>query len=142
MLTAVFYDSRNDPAYSPSLPPGDTADGTNSGGAVDAFVARSSDGGVSWMETRVSSVSSNYNWETHGGRMLPFWGDYIYVSAVPGAVNVAWTDSRNLVPGTDPNDPGATDGFDVFQPCPTNATIDNPCLNTGGLDQNIYSARI
>lgn len=142
VLTAVFLDSRNDPAYSPGLPPGDTAVGTNSGGAVDAFVARSSDGGRSWSETRVSNTSSNFNWETHGGRMLPFWGDYIYVSAVPGAVNVVWTDSRNLVPGTDPNDPGATDGFDVFQPCPPGVTIDDPCLNTGGLDQNIYSARI
>ena len=142
VITAVFYDSRNDPAYSPDLPPGDTTAGTNSGGAVDTFVARSSDGGISWKETRISTISSNYNWETHGARMLPFWGDYIYVSAVPGAVNVAWTDSRNLVPGIDPNDPGATDGFDVLQPCPTNATIDNPCLNTGGLDQNIYSARI
>ena len=142
VITAVFYDSRNDLAYSPNLPPGDTSAGTNSGGAVDTFVARSSDGGKSWNETRVTTVSSNYNWETHGSRRLPFWGDYIYVSAVPGAVNVAWTDSRNLVPGTDPRDPNATDGFDVFQPCPTTATIDNPCLNKGGLDQNIYSTRI
>jgi hypothetical protein len=142
VITTVFYDSRNDAAYSPSLPPGDTSTGTNSGGAVDTFVARSSDGGRTWVETRVSTVSSNYNWETHGSRMLPFWGDYIYVSAAPGAVNVAWTDSRDLVPGSDPRDPGATDGFDVFQLCPAGATIDNPCLNKGGLDQDIYSSRL
>jgi hypothetical protein len=142
VITVVFYDSRNDPAYRPSLPPGDNSTGSNSGGAVDTFVAKSSDGGASWTESRVSTVSSNYNWETHGSRQLPFWGDYIYISAVPGAVNVAWTDSRNLVAGTDPRDPAATDGFDVFQPCPTNATIDNPCLNEGGLDQNIYSSRV
>ncbi len=142
VITTVFYDSRNDPAYRPDLPPGDTSTGHNSGGAVDTFIARSSDGGTSWTESRVSTVSSNYNWETHGSRRLPFWGDYVYVSAVPGAVNVAWTDSRDLVPGKDPRDPAATDGFDVFQPCPTNATIANPCLNAGGLDQNIYSSRV
>ena len=30
-----------------------------------------------------------------------FWGDYIYISAVPGAVNAVWTDSRDLEPGAD-----------------------------------------
>src|SRR5205085_47941 len=106
VITVVFYDSRNDPAYAPTLPTGNTADGRNSGGAVDTFIARSTDGGQSWTESRVTSFSSNYNWETHGSRMVGFWGDYIYVSAVHGAVNVAWTDSRDLVPGVDPRDPG------------------------------------
>jgi hypothetical protein len=69
---------------------------------------------------------------------VPFWGDYIYVSAVPGGMNVTWTDSRDLVPGTDPRDPTATDGFDVLQ---CNASTLNPCNSQGGLDQNIYAAR-
>jgi hypothetical protein len=138
VITVVFYDSRNDAGYSPSRPTGNTAAGSNSGGAVDTFVARSSNGGNSWTETKVSSVSSNYNWETHGSRKVGFWGDYIYVSAVHGAVNVAWTDSRDLVPGVDPRDPNATDGFDVLQ---CNASTLDPCNSQGGLDQNIYSAR-
>ncbi len=138
VITVVFYDSRNDAGYAPNLPTGDTAVGSNSGGAVDTFVARSSDGGSSWTETRVSSFSSNYNWETHGSRKVGFWGDYIYVSAVHGGVNVAWTDSRDLVPGTDPRDPTATDGFDVLQ---CNASTLDPCNSQGGLDQNIYAAR-
>ncbi|TMD14528.1 MAG: exo-alpha-sialidase [Chloroflexi bacterium] len=138
VITVVFYDSRNDPAYAPTLPTGNTADGRNSGGAVDTFVARSTDGGQSWTESRVSSFSSNYNWETHGSRMVGFWGDYIYVSAVHGAVNVAWTDSRDLVPGVDPRDPNATDGFDILQ---CNASTLASCNSQGGLDQNIYAAR-
>jgi hypothetical protein len=138
VITVVFYDSRMDAGYSPSRPTGNTAAGQNSGGAVDTLVAQSSDGGETWSETRVSNVSSNYNWETHGSRKIPFWGDYIYVSAVPGAVNVAWTDSRDLVPGVDPRDPNATDGFDVLQ---CNASTLDPCNSQGGLDQNIYSAR-
>src|SRR5256712_1644755 len=91
VITVVFYDSRNDAAYAPNLPTGDTADGRNSGGAVDTFVARASDGGSSWTETRISNFSSNYNWETHGSRTVGFCGDYIFVSAGHGAVNVAWT---------------------------------------------------
>ena len=156
VLRVVFYDSRSDPAYSPSLPPGDTAGGANPGGAVDTFVASSSDGGATWNETKVSTVSSNYNWETHGSRRDPFWGDYIYVSAVHGAVNVVFTDSRDLVPGTDSRETGADDdhdGFDVFQPCTyvpndinapsySSPLIGDPCLSQGGLDENIYAARL
>jgi hypothetical protein len=155
VISAVFYDSRADAAYAPSLPPGDTAGGQNSGGAVDTYVASSSDGGSTWSETKVSAFSSNYNWETHGSRRDPFWGDYIYVSAVPGAVNVVFTDSRDLVPGADPREAGANDdhdGFDVFQPCTyvpndinapsySSPSISDPCLSQGGLDQNIYGAR-
>jgi hypothetical protein len=91
-----------------------------------------------------------------GSRRFGFWGDYLYVSAVPGAVSVAWTDSRDLVPGADPREVGEDDdedGFDVYQPCVyvpndidapsySSPTIDDPCLSQGGLDQNIYAARI
>jgi hypothetical protein len=154
VITVVFYDSRADPAYSPSLPPGDTASGKNSGDVVHTFVARSANGGTSWSETQLSTVGSNFNWETHGGRRDPFWGDYIYVSAVGGTVIAAWTDSRDLVPGADPRETGADDdhdGFDVYQPCTyvpndinapsySSPLIGDPCLSQGGLDQNIYAA--
>jgi hypothetical protein len=154
VINVVFYDSRADPAYSPSLPPGDTASGQNSGDVVHTFVAKSANGGVSWSETQISSVGSNFNWETHGSRRDPFWGDYIYVSAVGGTVIAAWTDSRDLVPGADPRETGADDdhdGFDVYQPCTyvpndinapsySSPLISDPCLSQGGLDQNIYAA--
>jgi hypothetical protein len=155
-ISVIFYDSRADPAYDPDRPPGNDADGVNSGDVVNAFVAQSTDG-VTWTETQVSAAGSNFGWETHGSRRVGFWGDYLYVSAVPGAVNVAWTDSRDLVPGDDPRETGADDdedGFDVFQdgcvydpndinaPSYTTPTIDDPCLDEGGLDQNIYDARL
>src|SRR6266540_3835362 len=154
VITVVFYDSRADPSYSPSLPPGDTASGTNSGDVVNTFVAKSTDGGASWGETQISTQGSNFNWETHGSRRDPFWGDYIYVSAVGGTVVAAWTDSRDLVPGADPRETGADDdhdGFDVYQPCTyvpndinapsySSPLISDPCLSQRRLDQNIYAA--
>ena len=75
---------------------------------------------MAWSESSASTHGSNFAWETHGARRDGFWGDYNYVSAVPGAVRVAWTDSGDLVPGADPRETGAADdkdGFDVFQPC-------------------------
>jgi hypothetical protein len=153
-ISVVFYDSRADPAYSAGRPPGNTASGANSGNVVNTYVAQSTNGGASWSETQVSSVGSNFGWETHGSRRDGFWGDYLYISSVGGAVRAAWTDSRDLVPGTDPRETGAdddADGFDVFQPCTyvpndinaasySSPVTSDPCLSTGGLDQNIYAA--
>jgi hypothetical protein len=151
-ITVILYDTRDDLGYAPDRPPGNDADGANSGDVVQAWIAESSDGGASWSETMVSTAGSNFGWETHGSRRVGFWGDYLYVSAVPGAVNAVWTDSRDLEPGDDPRETGAADdddGFDGFNPCtyvpndinapsyssPTNA---DACLSTGGMDQNIY----
>ncbi len=154
VLSVVFYDSRNDSAYAPSLPPGDTASGTNSGDVVNTYLAKSTNGGTSWSETQISTAGSNFGWETHGSRRDGFWGDYIYVSAAGGTVVATWTDSRALVAGADPRETGSSDdhdGFDVYQPCTyvpndinapsyTSPTVSNPCLSQGGLDQNIYAA--
>jgi hypothetical protein len=158
-LTVVYYDSVGDAAYDPDLPPGNTADGKNSGNVVNAYVAQSPDGSAWDPPTKVSSAGSNFGWETHGSRRVGFWGDYLYASAAhTGEVAVAWTDSRDLVPGTDPREIGTPDddddGFDVAQPgcvyvpndinAPsyTSPTIDHPCLSQGGLDQNIYFASL
>jgi hypothetical protein len=154
VIDVVFYDSRADPAYTPGLPPGDTASGANSGDVVQTYLATSTNGGASWSESQISTHGSNFNWETHASRRDPFWGDYIYVSATGGAVMAAWTDSRDLVPGTDPRETGAdddNDGFDVYQPCTyvpndinassyTSPLVSDPCLSQGGLDQDIYAA--
>jgi hypothetical protein len=154
VLSVIFYDSRTDPAYDPDIPPGNTAEGVNSGDVVQARVAQSSDGGETWSEQVVSTAGSNFGWMTHGSRRVGFWGDYLYVSAVPDAVNVVWTDSRDLVPGVDPRDGAADNGFSVFQdncvynpddidaPAYITPTIGDPCLDEGGLDQNIYGARL
>jgi hypothetical protein len=136
VLTLVFLDSRNDPAYDPFLPPGNTKDGHNSGGAVDVFAARSTDGGRTWTERRVSSRSNNYDMQAPGP--VPFWGDYLYVASAGATVVAVWTDSRDLVPAK-----RSEDGFDVFEPCSSGRRfINDPCLSKGGHDQNIYAARL
>jgi hypothetical protein len=153
-LSVIFQDSRFDSAYSPDLPPGNTADGTNSGNGVHAFVARSTNGGTSWTESRVSALGSNPNWEVRGSMRSPFFGDYNYVSAVGTSASSVWTDTRDLVPGQDPRETNADDdmdGFDGFQTCTwvpndidagsySSPTIDDPCQSRGGLDENIYVA--
>jgi len=155
-ITVVFYDSRSDTVYDHARPPGNNASGANSGNVVQTMVAKSTNGGSTWTESTVSTTGSNFGWETHGSRRIGFWGDYIYISAVPGAVNVMWTDSRDLVPGTDPRETAADDdhdGFDVYQPCTyvpndinapsySQPLVSDSCLSQGGLDQNIYSDRL
>ena len=75
--------------------------GTNSGDVVQhvdgAVVRRMAE---RWTrDADHEPAGSNFGWMTHGSRRVGFWGDYLYVSAVPGAVNVVWTDSRDLVSG-------------------------------------------
>jgi hypothetical protein len=135
VITVVFQDSRRDPSYSPTLPPGVTRNGKNPGGAVDVFVAQSRDGGATWVERRITTRRSNFNYLVPG--LAPFWGDYIYVSAVRRTVHVAWTDSRDLVP-----EPERRRSFRTYLPCPDEPFINDPCLSQGGSDQNIYSARL
>jgi hypothetical protein len=155
-LSVVFQDSRADPSYSSLLPPGNTATGANSGPVVQTFVASSADGGGTWSEAQVSTAGSNPNWEVRGSSRSPFFGDYNYVSATGGARYAVWTDTRDLVPGTDPRGtakPGGVDTFDGAQTCAwvpndinapaySSPSIGDPCLSAGGLDQNIYVVRL
>jgi hypothetical protein len=152
-LSVVFQDSRGDGAYSPDLPPGVTAAGTNSGNVVNTFVATSTDG-TAWAETLVTANGTNPNWEVRSGMRSPFFGDYNYVSSTGSRVAAVWTDTRDLVPGTDPRETGEdddADGFDGAQTCTWDPndidapsyitpTIADACLSVGGIDQNIYVA--
>ena len=154
VINVVFYDSRADPAYSPSLPPGNTEVGTNSGDVVHTFMAKSTNGGTGWSENQLSTAGSNFNWETHGSRRDPFWGDYIYVSAVGGTVIAAWTDSRDMVAGRRSAGDGCRRRRRRVRRLPavhvraerhqrsvlSSPLISDPCLSQGGLDQNIYAA--
>jgi hypothetical protein len=139
VITLVFLDSRNDQGFDPFLPPGEHKDGTSTGGAVDTYAAQSRDGGRTWTERRLSKQSSNYNLLVPGP--VPFWGDYIYVSAAKRTVMVAWTDSRDVAVSN--HGTGGKDGFHVFEPCLLGKQfINDPCLSQGGHDQNIYAARL
>lgn len=154
VITAVFLDSRGDPAYAPDRPPGNTAQGTNPGPAVDTYIARSRDGGRTWKQRRISRRPSTPNYETYLEARLPWYGNRISVSGVAGAgVLAAWTDSRDVVAGDDTRPDSRENGFDVHAPCtwaPNSVAgppvgyqapaPSDPCLDQGGLDLNIYGA--
>jgi hypothetical protein len=133
-ITVVFFDSREDLAYSSTRPPGNTAGGLNSGDVVNVWRAVSSNGGVAWLEERVSTVSFTPNWVT---ATTPFAGDYLYVSAVPGGVWAAWSDARDIVPWIPPL-------FVPFVPCDLQnlPPSTDACFSQGGLDWNIYARRV
>ena len=142
-MHAIWWDSRNDPCYSPKRPIGNCAGG-GTVPSLDAFAASGSTATLAWSPaTRVSSVTSNPNWEQFGGRAFPFGGDYLYISSVGPFSYGVWTDWRDVVAGSDPREGGDADadGADVKQ-----CRVQNPdgsfgadtCPYAGGLDQNIY----
>jgi hypothetical protein len=142
-MHAVWWDSRNDPCYSPQRPLGNCAD-RRTVASLDAFAASGSTATLSWSPaTRVSEVTSNPNWEQFGGRASPFGGDYLYISSVGPFSYGVWTDWRDVVAGSDPREGGDADadGADVMQ-CraqnPDGSFGPDTCPYAGGLDQNIY----
>jgi hypothetical protein len=142
-MHALWWDSRNDPCYSPQRPIGNCADGSTVA-SLDAFGSSGSTATLAWSpSTRLSSVRSNPNWEQFGGRAFPFGGDYLYISSVGAFSYGVWTDWRDVVAGSDPREGGDADadGADVMQCRAQNADGSfgpDTCPYAGGLDQNIY----
>jgi hypothetical protein len=143
-MHAIWWDSRNDTCYDPRRPLGNCADGSTVP-SLDAFGASGSTATLIWSaSSRLSSVSSNPNYEQFSGRTVPFGGDYLYISSVSAFSYGVWTDWRNTVQGTDPRetpeDEDATTS-DVHQ-CrdqnPDGSFTRDKCPWAGGLDQNIY----
>src|SRR5262249_32926173 len=140
---AIWWDSRNDPCYSPARPLGNCAGGATVA-SVDAFGASGSTATLAWSPAqRLSDTSSNPNWEQFSGRTVPFGGDYLWVSSVGSFSFGAWTDWRNVASGSDLREGGDTDAdnADVLQ-CrtqnPDGSISTDTCPWAGGLDQNIY----
>src|SRR5829696_4194692 len=160
-LYVVYHDSRADNA---SGPPGTAADFRTvpfgnvyvggvaksvAGIGLETWYSWSTDGGTSWSHAAASSQTYLQNYEQFGNRDVPFFGDYNYVDAAGTKVLMAWTDSRETVPGIDPryDIPNVTpddgqDGFDVLQCRVFDAAAGtwsaDFCPNAGGLDQNIF----
>ena len=139
---------------------------------VATYAATSTDGVVWTPRGRISATTHQPSYEMFGSRDIPFQGDYNWVAVADanGALTgglfayAAWTDNRQVVPGVDPRETeaegGFVDGFDVRQ-CRVDlgraegevnadvplARADAPysgdnCGNSGGLDQDIFGARI
>ena len=140
-LSAVYYDSRLDATYSPDRAPCNSATGMGSN-CLAVWYSTSTNGGATWTHMQLTDTLTNPNYEQFGGRRVPFFGDYIMVAAAGGSIQAVWTDSRNVVAGTEPAGTD-NDGDDVAGDPETGGTCTSSlsaCFDaTGGLDQNIYS---
>jgi hypothetical protein len=142
VLHALWWDSRNDPAYSPARPIGNNATGTTFP-SLDVYASTAPAATGAWAAaTRMSDVSTNPNYEQFANRTVPFAGDYLWISAVGSSTFGVWTDWRDTAAGGDPREAGDSDSdsADVVQ-CRTfsgGAWGGDTCVHAGGLDQNIY----
>jgi len=144
-MHAIWWDSRNDTTcYSPARPLGNCADGKTTA-SLDAYGASAPTSTRIWSaSSRLSSVSSNPNYEQFSGRTVPFGGDYLYISSVGTFSYGVWTDWRNTVQGTDPRetpedeDAATSDVHQCRTQNPDGSFTRDTCPWEGGLDQNIY----
>jgi hypothetical protein len=143
-ISVIWYDSRGDPTYGPTRPPCNSATGQTSA-CLNVEYASSTDGGKTWSgATSITDTKTNPNLEQFGGRLVPFFGDYITVAAVGDTIGAVWTDQRNAA--TAPDASGDNDGADVAGDPETGgactSSLDACFDGTGGLDQNIYSTAV
>jgi hypothetical protein len=145
LLYTVWWDSRNDPVYSPARPIGNDAQGQTYP-SLQPWTARSLDRGATWITSAspLSPVMSNPNFEQFDNRSVPFAGDYLWITSVGDRVFATWTDWRNTVPGPDPREPNSIDRADVKQcrvfSTATQTWSGDTCPRAGGLDQDIYGS--
>ncbi len=145
-VSAIWYDSTGDPNYAPTRAPCNSASGHTSA-CLNVRYAESADGGKTWGPSiQVTDTPTNLDYEQFGGRLIPFFGDYITVAAQGGTIGAVWTDQRNTAGASDTGTGADNDGADVAGDSETGGTCTssfNACIDgTGGLDQNIYSATI
>ncbi|MEO8436878.1 MAG: hypothetical protein ABI562_00360, partial [Chloroflexota bacterium] len=147
VLHTVWWDSRNDPNYSPARPIGNDEDG-NTVPSLDVYGAISTDGGATWTPstTPLTTQMSNPNYEQFANRTVPFAGDYLWVTSHGSTAFSVWTDWRDTVQGSDPregteNEDEDDGSADVLQ-CRTFSAASgwsgDTCPHDGGIDQNIY----
>ena len=145
VLHAIWWDSRNDPCYSPTRPIGNCED-RSTVPSLDVYASRSTNRGTTWSaSSRVSDETTNPNYEQFDNRSVPFAGDYLWVTSLGNFAYTVWTDWRNTVQGTDPREgPEDEDAAtaDVLQ-CrvfdqEAGAWSGDRCPHAGGIDQNIY----
>jgi len=135
-LSVIYYDSRADSNYEPTRAPCNSATGQGSA-CLGVWYSASTDGGTTWTHQQLTTALTNPNLEQFGGRLVPFFGDYIMVSAAGSSIEAVWTDQRDAVIGPD------SDGNDVAGDSHNGGACTSSlstCFDgTGGLDQNIYT---
>jgi hypothetical protein len=143
-VSAIWYDSQGDPNYAPTRPPCNDVNGVTTA-CLNVRYAESTDGGKTWSTSiQVTDVPTNPNYEQFGGRLVPFFGDYITVAAQGDTIGAVWTDQRDTVGAPDAS--ADNDGADVAGDPETGGSCTSAfttCFDgTGGLDQNIYASSI
>lgn len=135
----LWWDSRNDSCYSPARPVGNCSDGSVVP-SLDAYATAFTSVNSIPAAVRLSSATTDPNWEQFGGRTVAFAGDYLWVDSAAGTTYSTWTDWRDTVAGDDPRTPG-TSAAEVLQCRHLRADgsySGDTCPRAGGLDQNIY----
>jgi hypothetical protein len=141
-VSAIWYDSTGDPNYSATRAPCNSSTGQVSA-CLNVRYAESSDGGKTWGSSiQVTDTPTNPNYEQFGGRLVPFFGDYITVAAQGDTIGAVWTDQRNAVAAATQNPDGADPAGDPHAGGSCTSTLTTCFDGTGGEDQNIYSAVI
>lgn len=144
-VSAIFEDSRNDPNYDPTRAPCNDADGATYP-CLNVRYMESTDGGLTWSSSiQVTDTPTNPNLEQFGGRLVPFFGDYITVAAQGDTIGAVWTDQRDAaigteLSGTDQDNADVAGDPETGGLCTSSLT---DCFDTTlGLNQNIYGASI
>ena len=102
-VSAIWYDSRGDSTYAPTRAPCNDATGHVSA-CLNVRYAESTDGGATWGSSiQVTDTPTNPNYEQFGGRLVPFFGDYITVAAVGDTVGAVLDRSARHRRGSRPN---------------------------------------
>jgi hypothetical protein len=143
-VNAIWYDSQGDPDYTPTTAPCNSSTGITSA-CLNVRYAESTNGGRTWSSsTQVTDAQTNPNYEQFGGRLVPFFGDYITVAAAGNTIGATWTDSRDVVGASDASadDDNADVAGDPETGGSCTSSLDTCFDGTHGLDQNIYSAAI
>jgi hypothetical protein len=143
-VSAIWYDSRGDSHYGSMTAPCNSSTGATNA-CLNVRYAESTNGGKTWSSSvQVTNAKTNPNYEQFGGRLVPFFGDYITVAAEGNTVGAVWTDQRNTAKAANPS--GDNDGADIKGDPETGgsctSSLDTCFDGTHGLDQNIYSAAI
>lgn len=110
-LHALWWDSHNDPSFSPARPVGNDSSG-HLYRSLDVYASSSTTATPSaWSTaTRVTDYTSNPNFEQFDARAVPFAGDYLWIDSVGAFSFGTWTDWRDTVAGTDQREDPALGG--------------------------------
>ena len=140
-VSFVYYDSRADANYAPTLAPCNNSSGPATA-CLDVWYTSIS--GSTVTHQKLTDTPTNPNLEQFGGRRVPFFGDYIMVSAVGSSIQAVWTDQRDAVTASDAS--ADNDGDDVAGDPETGGSCTSSlttCFDsTLGLNQDIYAATI